>query len=113
MDREQAKSTTVTAFMELLPWSKEEGRRTPIDCSAGYYRPDHQFSWVQEDWMFIGQITFPKYLQKLEPGDSAEVTIAFISYPELDEKLRPGLTWRIKEGNRTVAKATLLRIIEM
>lgn len=109
----KSKNTTVKALIELLPWKEDQGRKTPIDCKRNYYRPDHQFPWMEENVMYMGQVNFPGNLDVLSPGESAEVIINLCSYPELDEKLEQGTTWRVKEGTRTVAKATLLEIINM
>ena len=111
MDR--SKNTTVRALIEFLPTGEKEGRRTPINCKLSYYRPDHNFPWLKDNEMYMGQVSFTDDRELLFPGDSAEVIIGFCSYPELDAKLKPGITWKVKEGMRTVGIGKLIEIISM
>ncbi|MEP5764526.1 MAG: hypothetical protein ABJ308_08025 [Halieaceae bacterium] len=107
----QSKSTAVRAILELIE-NREGCRRTPVECKLGRYLPDHQFPWMKSSDAFMGRINFAGDREFLYPGEITEVVVSFFSKPELDEKLKPGMSWDIKEGHRIVGKGKLIEVLD-
>jgi len=86
----------------------DEGGRTGGIRSG--YRPNHNFGEADDQVFYIGQIEF-EGRETIEPGESREVLVTFISGPGLELALQPGRRWRIQEGPRLVATAVLLEVL--
>jgi translation elongation factor EF-Tu-like GTPase len=95
----------VEATLSLLPTS-ESGRTAPIGRG---YRPNHNFGSASDRSMYVGEVLLQDQ-EWLFPGESAQVAVCFMEAPGLALFLQPGRTWRIQEGARLVAIATLLRL---
>jgi translation elongation factor EF-Tu-like GTPase len=96
----------VKASIRLLPIA-EGGRTTPI---SGSYRPNHNFFEPDNRNMATGFIEIPSGM-KVGPGESIELAIQFWKWPDLDGQIYPGREWRIQEGSKLVAIATVLEVI--
>ena len=87
--------------------TEEGGRQTPAFSG---YRPNHNFGEASGREFYIGQITFERS-ESILPGESREVDIVFLSGPGLMDALRSGRPWRIQEGPKLLATATLIEIL--
>ena len=93
----------VRALLSFLS-TEEGGRQTPAFSG---YRPNHNFGEASGREFYIGQITFARS-ESILPGESKEVDIEFLNGPGL---MRSGRSWRIQEGPKLVATATLIEIL--
>jgi translation elongation factor EF-Tu-like GTPase len=99
-------SLHVRARVTLVP-TEAGGRKGPF--SDGY-RPNHNFDRPGNTRTHIGVV-------RLSPGDLAypgqtkEVSITFVNAPGLSQLLVSGRTWRIQEGNRLIATAEVLELV--
>jgi translation elongation factor EF-Tu-like GTPase len=96
---------TVRANVRLLPTS-ESGRARPI---KGSYRPNHNFFGPDNRNMAIGFIDLPEG-KELWPGESIEVTMVLLIWPELEGQIHPGRQWRIQEGEKLVGIGTVIEV---
>jgi translation elongation factor EF-Tu-like GTPase len=96
----------VRALLSFLS-TEEGGGQTP---AFSRYRPNHNFGEASGREFYIGQITFGN--EPIFPGESKEVDIEFINGPGLMDALQSGQPWRIQEGPKLVATATLIEILE-
>jgi translation elongation factor EF-Tu-like GTPase len=96
----------VRALLSFLS-TEEGGRQTPAFSG---YRPNHNFGEASGREFYIGQITFARS-ESILPGESKEVDIEFLNGPGLMDALRSGGPWRIQEGPKLVATATLIEIL--
>ena len=92
----------VRAQLRLLT-EAEGGKRTPI---ASGYRPNHNFAGPENRSMCVGQIDL-MYRERLNPGETAVVSITFQPSSALPKSLQPGRSWRVQEGARLVGIATI------
>jgi translation elongation factor EF-Tu-like GTPase len=99
-------SIRVRASLSFLS-TEEGGRQTPAFSG---YRPNHNFGEPSGREFYIGQITFERS-ESILPGESKEVGIEFLNGPGLMDALRSGRPWRIQEGPKLVATATLIEIL--
>ncbi len=99
----QDKVVHVRASVRLLT-TADGGRSGPI---KGSYRPNHNFFGPDDTNMAIGFVDVPNAAE-LKPGESAELQIAFWSWPELEGQIYPGRQWRIQEGGKLVGIGTVL-----
>ena len=82
--------------------SKEEGgRHTPFFSN---YRPQFYFRTTD----VTGICTLQEGVEMCMPGDHTEITVELISKIAMEE----GLRFAIREGGRTVASGTVVKIIE-
>src|SRR4051812_23406594 len=95
MEDGAANDIVARAEVRLLPAS-QGGRTGPV---RGSYRPNHNFFGADNRDMTMGVIDLPADTE-LHPGQSIEVTIAFIGWPGLAGQVYPGRQWRIQEGPR-------------
>src|ERR1700733_11613922 len=96
----------VRALLTFLS-TEEGGRQSPAFSG---YRPNHNFGEASGREFYIGQITFARS-ESILPGESKEVDIEFLNGPGLMDALRSGRSWRIQEGPKLVATATLIEIL--
>jgi hypothetical protein len=47
----------------------------------------------------------------LNPGDTIEIEMSFLPFPQLDAALVPGRGWLIQEGALVVGKGTVLKVL--
>ena len=83
------------------------GRTTPF---ADKYRPNHNFDSPDSHEFYIGQINVPTDTL-IYPGETHDLYITFLNGAGLDETVKVGRVWRIQEGNRLIAKAMVLAIV--
>lgn len=98
-------SITVRANIRLLPTS-EGGKTQPV---WGRYRPNHNFFGPESRVTAIGVIDVPEG-KKLWPGESIEVSVTLLIWPELEKLLQPGRQWRIQEGVKLVGFGTVIEV---
>jgi translation elongation factor EF-Tu-like GTPase len=101
-----APSIRVRAMLSFLS-TEEGGRKT--EAFSGY-RPNHNFGAANGREFYVGQITFALN-ESIRPGESKEVEIEFLNGPGLMDALQSGRPWRIQEGPKLVATATLIEIL--
>ena len=94
----------VRAHLELLS-TEQSGRTSPIRSD---YRPNHNFGAADDRVFYIGRIMLTDR-DELRPGEAGEVTIDFLETEGL--ALAPGRAWRIQEGWRLVARATVIAVL--
>ena len=61
--------------------------------------------------MAMGQINLPEG-SLFKPGDTKELEIIFLAWPELRSEIRPGREWRIQEGGQLVGVGTILAVLD-
>jgi translation elongation factor EF-Tu-like GTPase len=96
----------IRALLSFLS-TEEGGRQTP---AFSRYRPNHNFGEASGREFYVGQITFAPG-ESILPGESKEVDIEFLNGPGLMDALQSGRPWRIQEGPKLVATATLIEIL--
>jgi elongation factor Tu len=93
----------VRATISLVPEEKG-GRHGPFTKG---YRPNHNFSGPENSAFYIGEVVVGED-EWVYPGETREVSVRFLNARGLREMLVPGRSWRIQEGHRLVAEATVL-----
>ena len=95
----------ITASVTLLS-SLARGR---MGLQAGTYRPHLVVDGdgvVDEHYMGVAFVGGP---QALAPGESAEVQLALVYFPNVDYRsLHAGCTFSIREGGTTVGRGTVM-----
>jgi len=92
--------TTNSLEAEIYALSKEEGgRHTPF---LNNYRPQFFFSTAD----ITGNITLPKGLEMVMPGDNATVNIELISETVLEK----GQRFAVREGGKTIAAGVVTKL---
>ncbi len=98
----------VTAILNLT--STEDGGRTkPI--SSGY-RPDHVFEFEKSGiykYAYIGDVQLGSKHQ-LNPGESAEVKVRFLTHQPIEKQLIIGKEWFLYEGPIKIGFAKISNI---
>src|SRR5882762_6389479 len=84
--------------------TEDGGRSGPF---THHYRPNHNFGGAENRVFFIGQVEVPEGTW-IHPGDTCDLPITFLNVRGLAELLQIGRVWRIQEGGKLVASATLL-----
>jgi elongation factor Tu len=84
---------------------EEGGRQTPIRCG---YRP--QFYYEGRDWDAI--YDYPGR-QEVKPGETVMALLSFLSPDQHRGRVRPGLTFEVREGPRVVGTGKVLRVLEL
>jgi hypothetical protein len=95
----------VLARVSFLP-TEQDGRSAPI---TGIYRSNHNFGQSESREFYVGQVELPLGTS-VNPGESHNLAITFLSGPGLDNLLQVKRTWRIQEGARLVATAEILEV---
>ena len=85
--------------------SEEGGRSTPVTTQ---YRP--QFYYEGRDW--DAAHIYPN-VDQVNPGDTVRAYLGFMSPKEHFGKVHVGMKFLIREGERTVAKGVITKIIEL
>jgi translation elongation factor EF-Tu-like GTPase len=106
IDKERTPPFRVRAVASMLR-SEDGGRQTGIRSG---YRPNHNFGPTDGRTFYIGQIDFAVPVT-IEPGQSAEVVVTFVTGPGLWEDLQPGRQWRIQEGPKLVAVGEVQEVL--
>jgi translation elongation factor EF-Tu-like GTPase len=75
------------------------------------YRPNHNFGGPKDIAFYIGQIEVPEG-EWVHPGETRDLEVMFLPGPGLRELAIVGRQWRIQEGSKLVATATVLRVNE-
>jgi translation elongation factor EF-Tu-like GTPase len=85
--------------------AEEGGRKTPARSG---YRP--QFHYEGQDW-----VAMQEYIDKEEayPGDTVTTRLSFLSPEEHRGRLRPGMEFQIREGQRVVANGVVTKILDL
>lgn len=91
-------------MLRLLP-TEAGGRAHPIRSD---FRPNHNFGSAERRDFHIGRIMLPDG-RELRPGESGEAIVDFLDKTGL--ALAPGLEWRIQEGGRLIAMATVIELL--
>jgi hypothetical protein len=99
--------TPIKVFARLDVVSTEAGGR--VGPFTNGLRPNHNFGGDADRFFFIGQVEVPDG-QWVYPGDTRELWITFLNARGLRELLLPGRQWRIQEGPKLIAMATVLSI---
>lgn len=84
------------------------GRTTPF---TDKYRPNHNFGSPDSREFYIGQINVPADTL-IYPGETHDLYIIFLNGVGLNDILKVGRIWRIQEGNRLIANAKVLEVLE-
>jgi elongation factor Tu len=103
LDIVDQKPIVVRATMSMVPTDKG-GRVGPF---TNGFRPNHNFGSQDNRFFYIGQIEVPEG-EWVYPGESRELEVTFLNARGLTDLLRPGRTWRIQEGTKLIATATLI-----
>jgi len=93
---------TVRATISLIP-EIDGGRHGPF--TEGY-RPNHNFGGPENSLFYIGEVMVGND-EWVYPGDTKDVSVKFLNARGLKEMLVVGRKWRIQEGHRLVAHATV------
>jgi hypothetical protein len=96
----------VRATVTLIP-AVTQGRRSDAHVR---WRPNHNFGLPDGRTFYIGEVEFDS-ADTIEPGETRAVLIRFLDGPGLRENLEPGRTWRIQEGPKLIATATLTEVL--
>jgi translation elongation factor EF-Tu-like GTPase len=78
---------------------------------TGRYRPNHNFGPEENRSFYIGQLQIPEG-KWIQPGETIEVEVAFFNVGDIKNLLTSGRRWRIQEGQKLVANAEVLSIID-
>jgi elongation factor Tu len=86
--------------------TEEGGRHTPV--YSGYrgqfhYEGEHDTAWDAVQY-FVGR-------GSVQPGDSAECKIQFVSPSNHLHRVRPGLRFHIQEGGRVMANGVVTEVL--
>jgi translation elongation factor EF-Tu-like GTPase len=89
-----------------------QGGRTQSVVGGLSYRPNFNF-WPDnpQKWMAIGIIDLPEG-DGLALGETKQVQITFLTWPELKDEIKPDRAWVIQEGNKVVGSGQILKIIK-
>jgi len=93
----------IEGLVEFLP-TEAGGRNGPAFSG---YRP--QFYYAGHDW--DAQHEYPD-VKEVRPGDTVRVLFTFLSPKEHLGKVRIGMPFLIREGARTVAYGTIMKIFD-
>ena len=93
----------VRARISVIP-KEEDGRIGPFTKG---YRPNHNFGGPENKMFFVGEIVIGEN-EWVYPGETREVLVKFLDVRGLREMLVFGREWRIQEGGKVVANATVL-----
>jgi len=99
-----AKPRDVEALVTFLP-TAFGGRSTP---TFNDYRP--QFYYDGHDWDAPHE--YPD-VKQVNPGDTVRTYLAFLSPHEHVGKIKPGMPFLIREGNRTVGYGVITQILDL
>jgi translation elongation factor EF-Tu-like GTPase len=99
----------VSASIRFL--STEEGGRSLPLLGGSSYRPNHNFFGPDDRNMCLGYIELPEGHQ-VAPGDTIHTEITLWIYPAVRSEIWVGRHWRIQEGGKLVAVATVLQVLE-
>jgi hypothetical protein len=97
----------VRASVQMLT-SQEGGKAVAV---RGLYRPNHNFGGADNRELWFGQIQLGPG-ERIEPGERREVLIEFPDDSRLRKELSPDRKWRIQEGQKVVANATVIEILK-
>jgi elongation factor Tu len=87
----------------------QEGGKT--SAVRGLCRPNHNFGGADNRELWFGQIQLGPG-ERIEPGERREVVIEFPDDGRLLKELYPGRIWKIQEGPKVVATATLVEAFD-
>lgn len=82
------------------------GRRIP---GGAKWRPNHNFGEPDGRSFYIGQVHFGS--SDLNPNDTREVVIEFLEGPGLLDHLQVGRAWRVQDGPKLFAIATVVEVV--
>jgi len=105
-DKDRKPPLRVKALISMLR-TEDGGRRNGIRSG---YRPNHNFGPPDGRRFYIGQVDFEGG-GTIEPGESLEALVTFLSGPGLKDVLVPGRLWRIQEGPKLVATGTVNEVL--
>ena len=94
----------IEAEITFIP-TEHGGRRGPV---FGGYRP--QFYYAGHDWDAPHE--YPD-VEQVNPGDTVRAFLAFLSPAEHVGKLKPGMAFLIREGQRVVAYGSVTRLLAL
>lgn len=103
---EEGPPRRVLARMSFLS-TDEGGRRGPC---WGAYRPNHNFGGPHDRQFYIGQLQIPEG-EVVHPGETRNLEVLFLNGPGLTDLLHVGCRWRIQEGEKLVANAEVLKVL--
>ena len=86
--------------------STSEGGKTNSVTSG--YRP--QFVYEGQDW--VAHFVFPD-TDRVKPGEAARAYLTLLSPKEHLGKISVGMPFTVREGTQTVAKGTVVNIIDL
>jgi translation elongation factor EF-Tu-like GTPase len=101
------KPIRVLARIKVLR-TEDGGRAGPFTKN---FRPNHNFGALNDRFFFIGQIEVPEG-KWIHPGETHDLEIAFLNVRGLIENLSIGRVWRIQEGERYIAAAEVLSLLD-
>ena len=91
--------------------STAEGGRSSALQGGSSYRPNHNFFGPDDREMCMGSIELAEG-EQVAPGDTIVKAITLWIYPAVEPEIRQGREWRIQEGGKLVATATILSVLE-
>jgi translation elongation factor EF-Tu-like GTPase len=96
----------VSARVHLLS-TNDGGKTRPVSTR---YRPNHNFGDSSNRTFYIGQFEVPED-RLIQPGETAEIVIAFLNVVGVADLLQVGRKWRIQEGGMLVGEAEVLSVL--
>lgn len=84
---------------------EEGGRQDPVRRG---YRP--QFYYQGQNWDAIHE--YPGR-EEVKPGETVLALLSFLSPDQHRGRVRPGLTFQLREGEQVVGTGTVLRVLEL
>jgi hypothetical protein len=103
-----SESTCIQARLTLRT-TADGGRQTGIKTG---YRPNHVFEYKNDGQFqntYIGEIHFDKD-KTILPGETAIVTVCFLTHPDLEKYLQVGRQWYIHEWPKLFGHAEIIKI---
>src|SRR5262245_7944996 len=94
----------VEAEIHFLP-SEAGGRQSSVRRG---YRP--QFYYEGQSWDAVHD--YPGR-EEVNPGETVLALLSFLSPRQHRGRVRPGLTFELREGDRVVGTGTVLRVLEL
>lgn len=99
-------SIRVLARISVLR-TEDGGRKGPF---TGHYRPNHNFGGPADRVFYVGQVEVPEGTW-VHPGETRDLVVSFLNGRGLPELLQVGRSWRIQEGPKLVATASVLALL--
>jgi len=98
------RSRDIEVELTFLP-TEHGGRRGPVFSD---YRP--QFYYAGHDWDAAHE--YPD-VEQVNPGDKVRAFLCFLSPDEHMGKVKPGMAFLIREGNRVVGYGAIVRLLDL